>query len=159
MTGEEDRPTDVDEDGSENTVAVEGDESRDSDVEGDESRDSEYEARAFALCSRASDDLRSFEPPTDPPAIERALEYARDGVGDAVAIYVEARTEDSWVYFDEDAFDALESALNTYLDLFAACHGVERESAVPVRTAAETLLDTHDVVDTAAVLTDVDTPV
>lgn len=117
---------------------------------------SDYERRALALRERAREARAAFEPPADPPAHERALAFARDGVGEAAAIYVDARSEDSWVYFDEDAFDALEDGLDTYLELFAACYGTDRDVEVSVRTAAETLLDTHDAVDTAAVLTGVD---
>jgi len=116
----------------------------------------EYDERAFALHDRARTARERFDAPANPPDRERALAFARDGVGEAAAIYVDARMEGSWVYFDADAFDALETALNAYLELFAACHGVDRDPDVTVRTAAEALLDTHDAVDTAAVLTDVD---
>jgi len=116
----------------------------------------DYDERAFALRDRATAARERFDPPADPPDRERALAFARDGVGEAAAIYIDARMEGSWVYFDTDAFDALEAALNAYLALFAACFGVDRDPDVTVRTAAETLLDTHDAVDTAAVLTDVD---
>lgn len=115
-----------------------------------------YDERALALRDRAREARERFQPPTDPPDRDQALAFARDGVGEAAAIYIDARMEGSWVYFDADAFDALESALNAYLELFAACYGVDRDPDVAVRTAAETLLDTHDAVDTAAVLTDVD---
>jgi hypothetical protein len=123
---------------------------RDSDAPG------EYDERAFALRDRAREARERFDAPANPPDRERALAFARDGVGEAAAIYVDARMEGSWVYFDADAFDALETALNAYLELFAACHGVDRDPDVTVRTAAEALLDTHDAVDTAAILTDVD---
>lgn len=116
----------------------------------------DYEARAFALAESAQSARADFAHPTDPPAVDSALAFAREGVGEAAATYIDARSEDSWVYFDTDAFDALETALNTYLELFAACHGVDCNPDVTVRTAAETLLDTHDAVDTAAVLTGVD---
>jgi hypothetical protein len=118
----------------------------------------DYEGRSLALRERAADARDAFAVPDadDVPASEDALRFARDGVGEAAAIYVEARTESSWVYFDGDAFDALETALNAYLELFAAAHGVDCNPGVTVRTAAETLLDTHDAVDTAAVLTGVD---
>jgi hypothetical protein len=116
----------------------------------------DFEARAVALRERATTAREAFDPPADPPDGERALSFARDGVGEAAAVYIEARTQESWVYFDADAWSALETALNDYLELFAACHGVDCNPDVTVRTAAETLLDTHDAVDTAAVLTDVD---
>ncbi|WP_227132905.1 hypothetical protein [Halorubellus salinus] len=116
-----------------------------------------FEARAVALRERAAEAREAFDPPADPPDDERALAFARDGVGEAAAVYIEARTQDSWVYFDTDAWDALETGLNAYLELFAACHGVDCNPDVTVRTAAETLLDTHDAVDTATVLTGVDT--
>lgn len=122
----------------------------------DEVAVNDYESRAFALRERAASARDGFSHPADPPASDRALAFARDGVGEAAATYIDARSEDSWVYFDTEAFDALETALNTYLELFAACYGVDCNPDVTVRTAAETLLDTHDAVDTAAVLTGVD---
>jgi hypothetical protein len=115
-----------------------------------------YDDRARSLREDATAARERFEQPADPPDHDRALAFARDGVGEAAAIYIDARTERSWVSFQTEAFDALERALNVYLELFAACYGVERAPDVTVRTAAETLLDTHDAVDTAAVLTDVD---
>ena len=121
---------------------------------GAEPRD--YDERAFVLHDRATTARERYQPPADPPDRERALAFARDGVGEAAAIYIDARMQDSWVYFDDAAFDALETGLNAYLELFAACFGVDRDPDVTVRTAAETLLDTHDAVDTAAVLTGVD---
>ena len=116
----------------------------------------DYEARAVALRERAATARAQFSAPAVPPDSERALAFARDGVGEAAAVYIEARTHDSWVYFDADAWDALDAGLNAYLELFAACHGVDCNPDVTVRTAAETLLDTHDAVDTAVVLTGVD---
>ena len=132
------------------------DDSGEREARGDGEAPGEYDERAFALRDRAREARERFDAPANPPDRERALAFARDGVGEAAAIYVDARMEGSWVYFDADAFDALEAALNAYLELFAACHGVDRDPDVTVRTAAEALLDTHDAVDTAAVLTDVD---
>ncbi|MFC6954405.1 hypothetical protein [Halorubellus litoreus] len=132
------------------------DASRDEWTDARSSERRDYEARAVALRERATTAREQFSAPTAPPDEERALAFARDGVGEAAATYIEARTEDSWVYFESDAWDALEVGLNTYLELFAACHGVDCNPDVTARTAAETLLDTHDAVDTAAVLTDVD---
>ncbi|NHN43278.1 hypothetical protein G9C85_16800 [Halorubellus sp. JP-L1] len=120
------------------------------------SEPTDYEARAFALRDRAVQARDAFDPPTGSLDRDRAVEFARDGVGEAAATYIDARTEDSWVYFEPEAFDALETGLNAYLELFAACYGVDCNPDVTVRTAAETLLDTHDAVDTAAVLTGVD---
>jgi hypothetical protein len=124
----------------------------------DEEATGPYERRAFALRERAREARASFTAPSNPPDRDRAVAFARDGVGAAAATYVEARTEDSWVYFTEEAFDALDEALNVYLELFAACHrddwnpDIDGRPGVTVRTAAETLLDTHDAVDTAGVL-------
>jgi len=124
----------------------------------DRHADADYADRALAVRDRAAAARERFRPPADPPDRDRAVELARDGVGEAAATYIDARSEDSWVYFQTDAFDALETGLNTYLELFAACYGVDCNPDVTVRTAAETLLDTHDAVDTAAVLTGVDAP-
>lgn len=110
--------------------------------------------RIDALAARAARDRDRFEPPRDPPNEDRALRYLTEGAGPAIWVYVDART-DEWERFDPDAFDALESAMNTWLELYAACYGVEITAAFTVREAAELLLETHNVHDVARVLTHV----
>lgn len=109
------------------------------------------------LAARARRDREAFEPPPDPPDRDRALGYLTDGVGDVLARYVDARTG-SFERFDEAEFAALDRALNDWLELYAACHGVDLEAEFAVREAAELLVDTHDLVDVAQLLTRVPDP-
>ena len=104
------------------------------------------------LAARAEADREAFTPPADPPDEERAMEYLRNGAGEAVWLYVEARV-DGFVHVPPGAFDDLEGAMNTWLELYAASYGVEMDAAFTVRTAAELLLETHNIRDTAAMLT------
>lgn len=108
--------------------------------------------RIETLATRARADRAAFDPPADPPDEERALAYLRDGAGEAVGLYVEARV-DGFVHVPPEAYDDLEDAMNTWLELYAACHGVDIDADFTVRTAAELLLETHDITDTAAMLT------
>lgn len=116
---------------------------------------SEYEDRIAALHERATADAAAFEPPADPPDEERAVEYLRNGAGQAVWLYVEARTGGRMVPFPPDELDRLRTAMNRWLELYARCYGVEIDAGYPVRTAAEALLDTHNIRDVAQVLTKV----
>lgn len=114
-----------------------------------------FHERAMALRERAETDRDSFEPPEDPPAEELAMEYLRDGVGDAVSLFVEARTGGNMVHFPPEEYEALEGAMNEWLELYAACYGVDVEAEYVLREAAELLIDTHNIKDVAQVLTDV----
>lgn len=115
---------------------------------------SEYRSRIEDLAERARRDRDQFEPPVNPPDERRALRYLREGFGRAVWCYVEARTGE-WARFDPDEFDRLERAMNDWLELYARCYGIEIDAEFTVRQAAELLLDTHNVHDTARVLTHV----
>jgi hypothetical protein len=110
--------------------------------------------RIAELSERARRDRESFEPPVDPPDEETALEYLVDGVGDVVGLYIEARTGEL-VRFDDAEFAMLERALNDWLDLYAACYGVDLEASFTVREAAELVVDTHSIRETAILLTNV----
>ena len=111
--------------------------------------------RIRELSRRAQEDWREFEPPTDPPDEERAMRYLRDGAGQAIALYIHARTGGRFVHLDTEEFAALEDAMNDWLSLYARCYGVELDASASIRTAAETLLDTEDVRAVAVVLTGV----
>lgn len=112
--------------------------------------------RAAELAERARRDREAFDRPADPPAEERAMEYLREGVGQVVALYVEARTgEGSPGRFSAVEFSLLERALNDWLELYAACYDVDIEANYTVREAAELLVETHDVRDVAQLLTHV----
>ncbi|WP_115862648.1 hypothetical protein [Halorussus litoreus] len=115
---------------------------------------SEFRDRIDALAERARADRRAFDPPADPPDEERAIRYLREGVGDAVQVYVDARTGD-FVPLDDAEMTRLERATNDWLELYARCHGREIDAEFTVRVVAETILDTRDVVDTAQLLTGV----
>lgn len=111
--------------------------------------------RIKTLAERAARDRASFEPPSEPPDEDRALEFLREGAGQAVGLYVHARTGGRMVAFSASEWEALEDAMNTWFELYAACYGVRVEMDVPVRTAAEALLETHNIRDVARMLTQV----
>ncbi|WP_254524680.1 hypothetical protein [Natrinema caseinilyticum] len=87
---------------------------------------------------------------TDP---DEADHYLRDGAGQAIWLYIEARTGGRLVPFSEYEFDALEAAMNRWFECYARCHGVELEAEFTVREAAEVLLETRNIVDTTQLLT------
>ena len=116
---------------------------------------SEYTSRIETLARRAREEREAFDPPADPPDEERALGYLREGFGPAVSIYLEARTGGDLTRFEEEEFATLQRAMNHWLGLYARCYGVRYEPSYTVRTAAELVVDTHDVRDTAAMLTHV----
>ncbi|MEF8840455.1 MAG: hypothetical protein V5A62_02360 [Haloarculaceae archaeon] len=116
---------------------------------------SQYADRIAELHRRSRRDERAFEPPAQPPAEAEALRYLREGFGEALAVYLDARTGGPPVRFETGEFDRLQGAMNTWLSLYARCHGVEIDAAFTVRTAAEVFVDTHDLKGTAAVLTHV----
>lgn len=115
---------------------------------------SDYSDRIDGLAERAREDRRAFDPPDDPPDEERAVGYLRDGMGEVVAVYVEARTGD-FVPLDTEEMDGLERAMNDWLALYARCHGRAIEPDFTVREVAELVVDTHDLSDTAQLLTGV----
>ncbi len=82
------------------------------------------------------------------------MNYLREGFGQAVWCYVDARTN-GFDHIDPDDFERLEDAMNGWLALYARCYGYDVEADVTIRKAAEVLLETHNVRDTAQVLTHV----
>lgn len=100
-------------------------------------------------------DREAFEPPADPPAQDRALRLAREGIGPVVTVYLEGHTGGESVRFTEQELTDLHRALNGYLELYARCYGVEIHPDVTIRKAAELLIDTHNVNDVAQLLTHV----
>ena len=106
------------------------------------------------LSDRARRDRAAFEAPADPPDEAAALAYLTEGVGDVVALYIDARTGEK-VRFDDTEFALLERAMNDWLELYAACYGTELEGAYSVREAAELVVDTHSIRETAVLLTHV----
>jgi len=116
---------------------------------------SEYYDRIADIAAQYRQDRAAFEAPVDPPAPDRAMELLREGFGPAVWVYVDARANDWGVEFSEREFAKLHDALNGYLELYAACYGVDIDADFTVREAAELLIDTHNVKDTALMLTHV----
>ncbi|SEW08829.1 hypothetical protein [Halobacterium jilantaiense] len=114
---------------------------------------SAYWERVRELAARAERDRAGFAPPPDPPDESQAMRYLRTGVGPAVSVYVEGRTGGDLAAFSETEVSLLEDAVRTWLGLYARCYGVERDVDVSLRQAAEVLVDTRNVADTAALLT------
>jgi hypothetical protein len=114
---------------------------------------STYWERIQALVTRAQRDRERFQPPADPPDEERAMRYLREGAGPAISVYVEGRTGGDLAAFSDVEVSLLEAAVSTWLGLYARCYGVERDVDVSLRQAAELLIDTRNVADTAALLT------
>ncbi|WP_255191252.1 hypothetical protein [Natronobeatus ordinarius] len=121
---------------------------------------SRYGPRIAALERRAERDRASFDADLDNgKAAERyddgeaAERYLRDGAGQAIWLYVEARTGGRLVPFSDAEFEALEGAMNTWLELYARSYGVDLEADFTLREAAELLLETRNVHDTAQLLT------
>ena len=109
--------------------------------------------RVAELSERARRDRVAFDAPSDPPDEEAALEFLTDGVADVVALYIQARTGEK-VRFDDAEFALLERALNDWLELYAACYGTDLDGAYSIREAAELVIDTHSIRETAVLLTD-----
>jgi len=114
-----------------------------------------FAARIHDLADRATEDCAAFEPPASPPDEQQAMAYLREGAGPAISLYVEARTGGLMVHFPPDEYHALEGAMNDWLELYAACYGVDIAAEYTVREAAELLIDTHNISDVAQILTGV----
>lgn len=105
------------------------------------------------LAQRADTAREEFVPPEDPPDEERAMALLRNGVGPVIMVYIDARTGDDWTRFPPVEHSLLERALNDFLELYAHCFGRDIDCEYTVREAAEMLLETHNVADTAQQLT------
>jgi hypothetical protein len=114
-----------------------------------------FHERIHQIAGRAERAREAFDPPANPPATDRAMALLSDGAGPAVSLYVEARTGGLMVHFPPDEYHALEGAMNTYLELYAACYGVDVDGDWALREAAELLIDTHNIRDVAVMLTHV----
>jgi len=115
---------------------------------------SAYSERIDALAERASDQRERFERSETGDA-EQAMAFLREGVGPAIAVYLEARTGAERVTLSAPELAMLRTAMNTSLELYAACYGVQIDASFTVREAAEALLDTENIRDVAVVLTQV----
>ncbi len=112
-----------------------------------------FHARIATLRKRADRHRSAFQPPADPPAPDEAMTYLREGAGPAVSLYVEARTGGQMVHFPPEQYTALESAMNDWFELYAACYGQEITAEFALREAAELLIDTENIRHVAEVLT------
>ncbi|RQG90119.1 hypothetical protein EA462_09000 [Natrarchaeobius halalkaliphilus] len=101
-----------------------------------------------ALRERASLDAADLES-------DEATRFLRDGAGQAIWLYVEGRTGGRMVRFPPAEMRALECAMNAWLECYTRCYGVELDAEFTVREAAELLLETHNIVDVAQLLTGV----
>jgi hypothetical protein len=113
---------------------------------------SELAERVTAVSEEAATARERVDPGTaaDPGA---ALDAARDGLWPVLRVYIDARRTGVRLEPDEQA--ALDAAVDDWLAVYAAHHGYRVDPSVPVREAAEAFLDTHNIRDTAAVLTGV----
>jgi hypothetical protein len=82
------------------------------------------------------------------------MEFLREGAGPAIWLYVEARV-DGFVRIPPEELASLEGAMNDWFELYARCYGVELDAEFTIREAAEALLETHNVLDVARILTHV----
>ncbi|WP_207588117.1 hypothetical protein [Halomontanus rarus] len=110
-----------------------------------------YGSHIAALERRAERDLQTFDPAEAGP--DDATSYLREGAGQAIWLYVEARTGGRLVPFSEAELSALQDAMNSWLELYARCHDVDLEAEFTVREAAEVLVETRNIRDTAQLLT------
>lgn len=124
-------------------------------MDADAAAEERFADRIHELADEATRDCAAFEPPADPPDEDRAMSYLRDGAGPAISLYVEARTGGNMVHFPPDEYHALEGAMNDWLELYAACYGVDLQADFAVREAAQLLVDTHNIRDVAQLLTGV----
>lgn len=119
---------------------------------------SEYADRISRLVEQYRQDRATFEPPAEPPAPDEAMAYLREGFGQVIKVYIDARANDWGVVFSEAEFADLHLALNGYLELYTECYGVNFDADVTVRKAAELLIETHNIKDVAMMLTHVPDP-
>ncbi len=84
--------------------------------------------------------------------------FLTEGVGPAVWVYVEGRTGGRMYRFSPGEFEALERAMNQWLECFTRCHGVDLDATFSLREAAELLVQTRNVHDVGELLTGVTVP-
>ncbi|WP_330631371.1 hypothetical protein [Halocatena halophila] len=112
-------------------------------------------ARLQTLARRARSERAAFDPPARPPDEHRARSYLRDGLGPALAIYIESRTDETQPPLSPDEHSTLETTINDWLGLYARCYETRIEAVIPARTAATALIETGSLLDTAQLLTHV----
>ncbi|AFZ71603.1 hypothetical protein [Natronobacterium gregoryi] len=113
---------------------------------------SRYGPRIAALERRAERDRVRLEDSDEEPQVEEPAAYLREGAGRAIWLYVEGRTGGRMVPFSAAELAALERAMNAWFECYALCHGIEIDAVFTIRDAAELLLETHNVIETAQLL-------
>ncbi|ELY95173.1 hypothetical protein C483_02376 [Natrialba hulunbeirensis JCM 10989] len=116
---------------------------------------SEYGPQIAALARRAEREYDALSRGDDPSEPAFASQYLRDGVGQAIAVYIDARTGGQPAPLSPAELDALEYAMHRWLECYARCHGVVLESDVSIRTAAEVVLETRTIDDVGQLVTGV----
>ena len=116
---------------------------------------SRYGPRIAALERRAERDRAALEAGATDPEPTDAAGYLREGAGRAIWLYVEGRTGGRMVPFSPAELEALENAMNAWLECYTRCYGVDLEAAFTVREAAQLLLQTRNVDDVGQLLTGV----
>ncbi|THE63617.1 hypothetical protein D8Y22_17530 [Salinadaptatus halalkaliphilus] len=116
---------------------------------------SRYGSRIAALQRRAERDRTAIERKGSTACPDEPSEFLRDGAGQAVWLYVEARTGGRLVPFSAAELEALTDAMNAWLECYTRCHGVDLEADFTVREAAELLLETRNIDDVGQLLTGV----
>jgi hypothetical protein len=114
-----------------------------------------YRERIDDLAAQAAQDRAAFDPPSNPPNEERAMELLREGLGPLVALYLEAHTAEWDVEFSPTELEEFHRATNDWLALYTRCYGVAMDPDTTIRKAAEVLIETHNIRDTAQLLTQV----
>ncbi|MFP8952374.1 hypothetical protein ACLI4Z_05270 [Natrialbaceae archaeon A-arb3/5] len=116
---------------------------------------SRYGSRIAALQRRAERDRERLELDGQLADPDDGSAYLHEGAGQAIWLYVEARTGGRMVPFSAAELAALEDAMNRWLECYTRCHGVEFDSQFTVREAAELLVQTRNVDDVGQLLTGV----
>lgn len=114
-----------------------------------DSHKSKYSDRIESLAERARSERE-----TDTSNEKRAMEYLQTGLGPTIGVYIEAHTNEP-VRLSAHEMALLERALNDWLALYARCYDVALDPEFTVREAAELLIGTHNIRDTAQLLTQV----
>ncbi|WP_436344422.1 hypothetical protein [Natronorubrum sp. FCH18a] len=116
---------------------------------------SRYGPRIAALERRAERDRTAVAADDGAEGAEPddAATYLREGAGQAIWLYVEARTGGRLVPFSPAELAALERAMNRWFECYTRCYGVELEAEFTVREAADLLVQTRNVDDVGQLLT------
>ncbi|ELY39774.1 hypothetical protein [Natronorubrum tibetense] len=116
---------------------------------------SRYGPRIAALERRAERDRAAVADEDGAGATdsEDAATYLREGAGQAIWLYVEARTGGRLVPFSPAELEALERAMNQWLECYTRCYGVAFDADFTVREAAGLLVQTRNVDDVGQLLT------